>query len=362
MEISSESKSPRGRRRNPRTVLVPPLPFAAAASQDAMEAANAGSTQTGLPPSPVTHVGPAPLAPARVAMGTPSPDEPVVVARLAAGTPPPIPALDTAPYPKRQEDSVEIEIDVELEPPAPMDVDFTEPTERVDIETIDVDHLDPIEHTDPGGRQGPRLRRPRVTNAGVGTPRVEVTRIGVAPTSRVARHVEKKRGTLPTPPPPVRAGGDEPALPPVRAGGDEPALPPVRAGGDETVPYPKGAAPAATHVAATHVRDDDPATVKFTRPYDRYELDVAKESETPHVVREISAPMNLVHETQAVPKQRDSQSAPYETLEIAAMRTDQILRQCERRANPVWRWAIAGLILGAGAFACGLSLAHLILR
>jgi hypothetical protein len=58
-------------------------------------------------------------------------------------------------------------------------------------------------------------------------------------------------------------------------------------------------------------------------------------------------------------------SAPYETLEIAPMRhssTAQMLRHCQRRRNPIWGWAIAGLILGAGAFACGLSLAHLILR
>lgn len=315
MQISDESESPRGTRprRRPRTVLVPPLPFQPAASQS-MSASSEGSpgeTHTGLPPSPVTHVGPAPSV------------------RMASGTPPPIPALDTAPYPKRKEDSVEIEIDVELEAPAPMDVDFTEPTERVDVETIDVDHLDPIEHTDPGDRQGPRVRRPRVTHAGIGAKReatrVEVTRVGVAPT-RVARHIEKRLAHAP-----VRTD-------------------------DATVPYPRSEVPEAGRTI-----DEDPATVKFTRPYERFEIDIARESETPHVPRELVVSNNLVHETQAIAK-RDPVSAPYETLEIAPMRTDQILRQCQRRANPIWRWAIAGLILGAGAFACGLSLAHLILR
>lgn len=315
------------------------------AVQAAAASAGAGETRTGLPPSPVTHVGPAPTRPSPSTLPLPAPT--ASSPRIGAGTPPPIPAREvsgtTLPY-QRIEDSVEIEIDVELEPQAPVDVDFTEPTERVDVETIDVDHLDPIEHTDPGGRQGPRPK-PRATAMGLGrierveVTRVEVTHVGIGHAEkraerRVARHVERRlsKQTAQQQPPPV-------------------AAPAIRTDGDATVPYPR-------------TESEDPATVRFTRPYDRFEIEIARESETPHVVRELVAPKNLVHETQAVPK-RDPGSAPYETLEIAPLRsssTAQMLRQCERRTGTVWRWAIAGLILGAGAFAFGLSLAHLILR
>jgi hypothetical protein len=139
----------------------------------------------------------------------------------------------------------------------------------------------------------------------------------------------------------------------------------LRSDGDETVPYPKSVAIDELEVPESlRTVDEDPATVKFTRPYERFEIDLVRESETPHVVRELAAPKNLVHETQGFVK-REPVSAPYETLEIAPMRhssTAQMLRHCQRRRNPIWGWAIAGLILGAGAFACGLSLAHLILR
>jgi hypothetical protein len=319
------------------------------AIDDAMEAAKAGSTHTGLPPSPVTHVGP---APARPVASSP---------RLGAGTPPPVPVAapsgNTLPYERvdRIEDSVEIEIDVELEQPAAADVDFTEPTERVEVETIDVDHLDPIETSDPGARPSMRQRWPRTTNAGMGGGSIdrEVTRLGMG--NRVARHLEK-RPAQPTPAPAVRAA--QPALA---------ELAEIRSDGDATVPYPKSVVdelepPKVPESLRT--LDEDPATVKFTRPYERFEIDLVRESETPHVVRELAAPKNLVHETQGFVK-REPVSAPYETLEIAPLRhssTAQMLRQCQRRRNPIWRWAIAGLILGAGAFACGLSLAHLILR